>query len=102
VQTKVAVAQNVFQRLRRLRNTQRGLSAAATRQIYIACISSIADYGVQLWWGKRKTLLLKQYQLLQNLVLRQILGAFKGSPIKAIEIKAAILLVRLRAEKLCQ
>jgi hypothetical protein len=48
VQTKVTAAQNVFQRLRRLGNTQRGLSAAATRQIYITCISSIRDYGVQL------------------------------------------------------
>jgi hypothetical protein len=48
VQIKVTVAQNVFERLRRLGNTQRGLSTAATRQIYIACIFSIAGYGVQL------------------------------------------------------
>ena len=61
-----------------------------------------ADYGVQLWWGKRKNSLLREYQLLQNTALRQILGAFKGSPTKAIEIEAAILPVRLRAEKLCQ
>jgi hypothetical protein len=38
--------------------------------------------------------------MLQNAALRQILGAFRGSPIKAIEIKAAILLVSLRAKKL--
>ena len=34
--------------------------------------------------------------------MRQILGAFKGSPTRAIEIEAAILPLHLRAEKLCQ
>ena len=48
VQTKVAVAQQVFHRLQRLGNTQRGLSTQATRQLYTACISAIADYRVQL------------------------------------------------------
>ena len=48
VQTKVAVAQQVFQRLQRLGNTQRGLSTQATRQLYTACVSSIADYSIQL------------------------------------------------------
>ena len=86
VQTKVATAQKVFQRLRRLGNTQRGLSTQATRQLYTSCVSSIADYGVQLWWGKRRNSLLREYQLLQNTALRQILGAFKGSPTKAVEI----------------
>jgi ribonuclease HI len=102
VQTKVAMAQQVFQRLQRLGNTQRGLSTQAIRQLYTACISSIADYGVQLWWGKQKNSLLREYQQLQNSALRQILGAFKGSPIKAMEIEAAILPINLRAEKLCQ
>ncbi|KAF1936168.1 hypothetical protein EJ02DRAFT_359706, partial [Clathrospora elynae] len=51
-----------------------------------ACVSSIADYGVQLWWGTRKNTLLKEYRTLQSAALRQILGAFKGSPIKTIEI----------------
>ena len=102
VQTKVATAQQVFQRLQRLGNTQRGLSTQATRQLYTACVSSIADYGVQLWWGKRKQSLLREYQQLQNSALRQILGAFKGSPTRAMEIEAAILPLHLRAEKLCQ
>jgi hypothetical protein len=39
--------------------------------------------------------------MLQNAAIRQILGAFRGSPIKAMEIEAAILPVSLRAEKLC-
>jgi hypothetical protein len=76
VQTKAAAAQKVFQRLQGLGNTQRGLTIQATRQLYTACVSSIADYRVQLWWGKRKKSLLKEYQQLQNSALRQILGAF--------------------------
>ena len=48
VQTKVAVARQVFQRLQRLGNTQQGLGTQATRQLYTACVSSIADYSVQL------------------------------------------------------
>jgi ribonuclease HI len=56
---------------------------------------------VQLWWGKRKKSLLKEYQQLQNSALRQILGAFRGSPIRAMEIEAALPPVSLRAEKLC-
>ena len=76
----------------------------ATRQLYIACIASIADYGLQAWWARARggKGLLSYYQTLQNLALRQILGAFKGSPIRAMEIEAAILLLELRAEKLCQ
>jgi hypothetical protein len=56
---------------------------------------------VQLWWGKRNKSLLKEYQLLQNSALRPILGAFQGSPIKAMEIEAAITPVHLQADKLC-
>jgi hypothetical protein len=59
------------------------------------------EYCMSLPPWDRKNSLLKEYQSLQNAALRQILGAFKGSPTKAIEIEAAILPVSLRAEKLC-
>jgi hypothetical protein len=35
-------------------------------------------------------------------MLRKILGAFKTSPIAAMEIEASILSVRIRFEKICQ
>jgi hypothetical protein len=57
----------------------------------------IADYGVQLWWGKRKDTLLKEYKTIQNAALRHILGAYQGSPTKAVEIEASILPIELRA-----
>ena len=45
VTQKVAEATRVFYQIERLSNTERGLSFQAMRQLYIACICSIADYG---------------------------------------------------------
>ena len=42
----------------------------ATRQPYFACVSPIADYGIQLWWGKTKDTLLKEYQTIEDAALR--------------------------------
>jgi hypothetical protein len=71
------------------------------RQLYLACITSIADYGVPIWWKGQKNLL-ERYQKLQNNMLRKALGAIKTSPIAAMEIEASILPVRIRFEKICQ
>ena len=49
VERKIASAQKVFTQIERLSNTERGLSFQAMRQLYIACISSVADYGVPVW-----------------------------------------------------
>src|SRR6266498_913139 len=86
---KVAQATRIFHQIKRLSNTERGLSFQAIRQLYIACITSIADYGVPIWWNNQKHLL-EKFQRLQNAALRTILGTFKTSPIKVMEIEAAI------------
>ena len=70
------------------------------RQLYIACIVSIADFGVPIWWNNQK-FLLDKYQKLQNLALRKILGAFKTSPIMVMELKAAIPSPKIRFNKIC-
>ena len=59
------------------------------RQLYIACITSIADYGVQCWWNNQKNYL-EKYQSLQNKALRKILDAFKTSKIISMKLKAAL------------
>ena len=69
------------------------------RQLYIACIVSIADFGVPIWWNNQK-FLLDKYQKLQNLALRKILGAFKTSPIMAMELEAAIPPPKVRFNKI--
>ena len=48
VEKKVADAERVLSSIIRLSNTERGLSFQAMRQLYIACITSIADYGVSV------------------------------------------------------
>ena len=95
----MAQATRIFHQIKRLSNTERGLSFQAIRQLYIACITLIADYGVPIWWNNQKHLL-KKFQRLQNAALRIILGAFKTSPIKVMKIEAAIPPPRVRFEKI--
>ena len=102
MEIKISKAKAAFYLIKRLGNTQRGLSLQALRQLYIAYVTTIADYGVQCWWkSKSKDHLLTRYQSLQNEALKLILGAFKRSPSQAIEIKASIPPPRIRFEKLC-
>src|SRR6266511_5330740 len=93
-------ATRIFHQIKRLSNTERGLSFQAIRQLYIAYITSIADYRAPIWWNNQKHLL-EKFQRLQNTALRTILGAFKTSPTKAMEIEAAIPPPKVRFEKTC-
>jgi hypothetical protein len=76
--------------MNRLANTERGLSPFSMRQLYQACVTSIADYGSIVWW-KGQTQFKNQLQALQNLALRKILGVFKTTPIIPMEVEAALL-----------
>jgi ribonuclease HI len=101
VTQKTLEATRVFHQIERLSNTERGLSFQAMRQLYIACICSIADYGVPIWWAGQKGLLDK-YQKLQNQALRKILGTFKTSPIRAMEVEASLPPPAIRLDKICR
>lgn len=48
VEKRIAVITRMFYSISRLANTERDLSFQAMRQLYIACIVSIADYGVPI------------------------------------------------------
>lgn len=89
VKVKVAKAKNTFQRVARLASLERGLSPHALRQLYIACVTSIADYGAIVWWNNQASFV-TQLQRLQNLALRKILGVFKSAPICPMEVEAAL------------
>lgn len=86
---RIKKAKGAFFRLQRLTNTERGLSAFAVRQLYLACINSVATYGAELYW-RQQVWVEKSFQSLQNLGLRKILGAFRTSPIKPMEVEAAL------------
>lgn len=89
VAIRTSQARSAFQRMARLANSERGLSAFAMRQLYLACIASIADYGSPIWW-RGQAQLKRSLQALQNLGLRKILGVFKTAPIIPMEVEAAL------------
>ena len=65
--------------LSRLGNTERGMSQSALTQLYQSCITTVADFGAEVWWNQQKVQLLP-FQGLQNMAMRKIAGAFKTTP----------------------
>src|SRR5436190_942776 len=98
---KTAQALKILNQIKRLSNTERGLSFQAIRQLYIACISSVADYDVPVWWNNQKNML-ERFQKLQNIALRKILDAFKTSSINAMKLEASIPPPKVRFERICK
>jgi len=47
---RASEGKQMFYRLNRLANITKGLSPYAIRQLYLACITSVLDYGSILWW----------------------------------------------------
>ena len=101
VEKKTTQALKLLNQIERLSNTERGLFFQAMRQLYIACISLVADYGVPVWWNNQKNML-EKFQKLQNIVLRKMLGAFKTFLINAMELEASIPLPKIRFERICK
>ena len=101
VENRIASASRMFYTIKRLANTEKGLSFQAMRKLYIACITSIANYEVSIWW-KNQVFLLDKFKKLQNQALRRMLEAFKNSPITTMKIEAGILPVSIRFKKICK
>ena len=59
VEKKTTQALKILNQIKRLLNTKRGLSFQAIKQLYITCISSVADYDVPIWWNNQKNMLEK-------------------------------------------
>ena len=98
IKIRTSQATQSFFRMARLANTEKGLSPAALRQIYLACVISIADYGSVIWW-KGQNYIADALQKIQNLALRKILGVFKSAPILPMEVEAALAPPRVRLHK---
>jgi hypothetical protein len=101
VEKRLAAASRMFHSISRLANIEKGLSFQAMKKLYIAYVSLIADFGVPVWW-KNQQHLLNKFNKLQNSALRKMLGAFKSSPVSAMEIEAALPPTIVRFEKLCK
>ena len=87
---RASKAKQAFYRVNRLANISRGLSPFALRQLYLACVTSVADYGSILWWDYKNKSLIKPLQAIQNLATRRILGVFKTAPIIPLELESAL------------
>ena len=79
---RTSLAKQALYRINRLVNISRGLSPFAIRQLYLACITSVADYGSELWWDNNKSI--RPLQAIQNLATRKILGVFKTASLLPI------------------
>ena len=86
-----------FQRMVRLANSERGLSARSLRQLYNACVVSVADYGAPIWWKSRRSV--APLQAIQSKAARRILGVFRTTPNAPIELEAALLPPAIRIER---
>ena len=98
---KITQTLKILNQIERLSNTERGLSFQVIRQLYIACISSIANYDVPIWWNNQKNML-EKFQKLQNIALRKMLGAFKTSSINIMELEASIPSLKVKFKRICK
>src|ERR1700710_85700 len=85
---RTSLAKQALYCINRLVNISRGLSPFAIRQLYLACITSVADYGSELWWDNNKSI--RPLQAIQNLATRKILGVFKTAPLLPMQIESAL------------
>jgi len=101
VQTKIATVTRTLHSLFRLMNSEWKLNVKSGKQLYLACVTSISDYDVEIWWNNQKSYLVK-FRKLQNAALRKILSAFRTSSIDAMQIEAEISSMKMRLDQKCK
>ncbi len=101
VQTKIATVTRTLHSLFRLMNSEWELNVKLDKQLYLKCVTSISDYGAEIWWNNQKSYLVK-FRKLQNAALRKILGAFRTSSIDAMQIEAEIPSMKIRLDQKCK
>ena len=88
IKEKTAAATRAYFALRRLANTQNGLTVAAMRLLYISAVIPILDYGAEVWFkGDGQKGYIAELQKVQNKALRSLMGAFRTSPVAALKQK---------------
>lgn len=98
VRTMSAKASRGLAALKMLANTKKGLKQTMLRTLYITCILPILTYASPAWWtdASGSKTIIKQLEKVQNMALRWICGAFRTTPIRALEIEASIIPLRHR------
>jgi hypothetical protein len=86
-----------FLYISRLANSEKGLSQSALHQLYQSCITTVVDFGSEVWWNGQKSQS-NSLQKIQNQALRKIAGAFRTTPIAALEAEIALYPVDIRLD----
>jgi ribonuclease HI len=97
VKRKSTSAMRAFLSISRLANSEKGLSQSALRQLYQSCITTVADFGSEVWWNGQKSQS-NLLQKIQNQALRKIAGAFRTTPIAALEAEIGLFPVDIRLD----
>ena len=92
---RASQAKAAFQRIGRLANIETGLSPYAIRQLYLACVTSVADYGAPVYWHSQ-SYATKLLQPLHNLACRKVLGVFRTAPSIPASVEASLLSPAIR------
>src|SRR5690606_6106086 len=95
IKTKLGSAERALAAMSRLSTTEKGLTVAAVRQLYMSCVIPIADFGAEIWW-KGQQGAADKLQKLQSKATRKILGAFCTTPVPLLDAEAALLPPSLR------
>src|SRR3978361_2479789 len=94
---KATSAMRVFMSISRLANSEKGLSQSALRQLYQSCITTVADFGSEVWWNGQKSQS-NPLQKIQNQALPKIAGAFRTTPIAALEAEIGLFPIDIRLD----
>src|ERR1700704_7181214 len=86
-----------FMSISRLAYMEKRLSQSALPQLHQSCITTIADFGSEIWWNGQKSQS-NPLQKIQNQALRKIAGAFRTTPIAALEAEIGLFPVDIRLE----
>ena len=97
IKRKATSAMRVFMSISRLANSEKGLSQSALRQLYQSCITTVADFGSEVWWNGQKSQS-NPLQMIQNQALGKIAGAFRTTPIAALEAEIGLFPVDIRLD----
>lgn len=91
-----AKAQGALALTQRLGGHTYGLKGDAVRSVYKACVMSIMEYGIEIWYHRLGKSRLKGLQKILNQALRLILGAAYTTPLNVLHAEGALAPLHIR------
>ncbi|VVT49127.1 uncharacterized protein SAPINGB_P002117 [Magnusiomyces paraingens] len=75
---------------------KKGMRGSAVRSLYIACVRPIVEYGLEIWHHKVLKGEIHKLEVMQNMALRRIVGAYRTTPIAVLQKEAGIMPYSIR------